>query len=199
MKGTHSLSGILSLLMSMTVGCAAMLATPVVCASADRDDWRLVSAPPPPGPYRAVNLDPRVPGQEEIPGMGNRAPETTGAAPAAWRRADYQAPVNPAPMKRLPKMQPPVKRLPVMQAPMNQPLPRAPGDYQHRISRPPANAYPEVPGYPGERGRQDAGTMVPRGYYPSQPYPAESEVPPPPVYDAMMQSPSGAYQSGAGR
>lgn len=29
------------------------------------DDWALVSAPPPPGPYQSVNLDPRIPGQED--------------------------------------------------------------------------------------------------------------------------------------
>ena len=214
MKGTRSLSGILYLLMSMAVSGAALLVTPVVCASDDRDDWRLVSAPPPPGPYRVVNLDPRVPGQAGIPGRGDlprfpramadRTPETTGAAPATRRRADYQAPVNrvpvyQAPMKRLPKMQPPVKRVPVMQAPMNQPAARAPRSYQERMYRPPANNYPGPSEYPGEMGGQDAGTMAPRGYYPSQPYPAEEEVPPPPVYDAMMKSPPGAYQSGAGR
>jgi hypothetical protein len=28
------------------------------------DDWKIVSAPPPPGPYSTVNVDPRVPGQD---------------------------------------------------------------------------------------------------------------------------------------
>jgi hypothetical protein len=32
-----------------------------------KDDWAVVSAPPPPGPYRAVNIDPRVPGVGAIP------------------------------------------------------------------------------------------------------------------------------------
>ena len=31
------------------------------------DDWAVVSAPPPPGPYQAVNIDPRVPGVDAIP------------------------------------------------------------------------------------------------------------------------------------
>lgn len=31
------------------------------------DDWALVSAPPPPGPYNSVNIDPRVPGQDAAP------------------------------------------------------------------------------------------------------------------------------------
>lgn len=30
------------------------------------DDWAIVSAPPPPGPYQSVNVDPRIPGQEDI-------------------------------------------------------------------------------------------------------------------------------------
>lgn len=204
MKGIHSLSGIQFLLISMTLCCAALLATPVVSASADRDDWRVVSAPPPPGPYRPVNLDPRVPGQAGIPVTGNRMPETTGAASAAGPRAYYQEPVNPAPryqapMNRLSNMQEPVKRLPLMQTPMNQPAPRAPGGYQQRMYRPSANAYPGPAGYPGEKARQDAVTKAPGRYYPAQPYPDEEEVPPPPVYDGMMQSYPGGYQSGAGR
>lgn len=28
------------------------------------DDWKIVSAPPPPGPYATVHVDPRVPGQD---------------------------------------------------------------------------------------------------------------------------------------
>ena len=31
------------------------------------EGWDIVSAPPPPGPYRAVNLDPRIPGQGMVP------------------------------------------------------------------------------------------------------------------------------------
>lgn len=36
------------------------------------DDWSIVSAPPPPGPYRSVNIDPRIPGQDavSVPGPG---------------------------------------------------------------------------------------------------------------------------------
>ena len=30
------------------------------------DDWAIVSAPPPPGPYQSVNVDPRIPGQEDV-------------------------------------------------------------------------------------------------------------------------------------
>ena len=33
------------------------------------DDWGLVSAPPPQGPYNAINLDPRIPGQDLVAPM----------------------------------------------------------------------------------------------------------------------------------
>jgi len=35
------------------------------------NDWSIVSAPPPPGPYRSVNIDPRIPGQDavSVPGL----------------------------------------------------------------------------------------------------------------------------------
>ncbi len=33
------------------------------------DDWALVSAPPPQGPYNAINLDPRIPGQDLVAPM----------------------------------------------------------------------------------------------------------------------------------
>ncbi len=40
-----------------------------VPASTYSDDWDLVSAPPPLGPYDAINLDPRVPGQNQVEPM----------------------------------------------------------------------------------------------------------------------------------
>ena len=48
------------------------------------DDWVLVSAPPPPGPYRAVNIDPRVPGQDTVPdfSMGMAPDAPAGTIPA---------------------------------------------------------------------------------------------------------------------
>ena len=42
------------------------------------DDWGLVSAPPPPGPYQAVNIDPRVPGQDALPPMTTDAESLQG-------------------------------------------------------------------------------------------------------------------------
>lgn len=40
-------------------------------ATSSDSDWSIVSAPPPPGPYRSVNIDPRIPGQDDVsvPGL----------------------------------------------------------------------------------------------------------------------------------
>jgi hypothetical protein len=69
------------------------------------DDWGLVSAPPPQGPYNAINLDPRIPGQDlvipmpmpdigsqEVPGSDTSAPE----APASASEAASSASVTPS-------------------------------------------------------------------------------------------------------
>ncbi len=49
------------------------------------DDWGLVSAPPPQGPYNAINLDPRLPGQDLVapmpmPDIGSPEAPLTGTA-----------------------------------------------------------------------------------------------------------------------
>lgn len=178
MKGTRSLSGSLFSPVSI-VGAVALLAATIAPVSANTDDWSLVSAPPPPGPYRSVNLDPRVPGPEGIPMIGvapvfsqpgeSRAPVTPDAAPAAGGQANYQTQMN---------------RLP----------PQVPGRYQSLRPRPPVNAR-----YPAQVGRQNYGTMPSRGYFPTHPYQAKEIVPPPPVYDAIMRAPAGRNQGGTGR
>jgi|GEM_PF-2662401 len=182
MKGTRSLSGYLFLLVFIA-GSASMLVAVVAPASAGTDDWSRVSAPPPPGPYRTVYLDPRVPGQEGITAIGiaprfsrppeTFVPETKAAAPAAGEQAIYQAPVNQLP-------------------------PQIPGAYQARMPRPSVNTYPESSRYPAQMDGQDYGTMPSRGYYSSQPYQPEQVVPPPPVYDAMMRAPPGANPANTG-
>ena len=184
MKDARSLSAYLFFMMSVVVGSASVLVATSTPASANAEDWTLVSAPPPPGPYRAVNLDPRVPGHEGIPAIGNAprflqqpgniSSETAGTAPAAGGQANYQAPVKQLPLQ-------------------------VPGAYQTRMPRFPVNAYPGPSRYPAQMGRPNFGTMPPRGYYPSQPRQPEEVVPPPPVYDAMMRAPPGAYQSDARR
>lgn len=183
MKGARSLSNSLFSLLSIA-GVVLLFSATIAPASANSGDWSLVSAPPPPGPYRTVNLDPRVPGAEGIPMIGNtpgfaqpgesRVPVVPDAAPAAGRQAGYQAP-----MQHLP--------------------PQVPGGYQSRMPRPPVNTYQGPARYPANVGRQNYGTMPSRGYFPTHPSQAEQVVPPPPVYDAMMRSSPGANQGGTGR
>ena len=137
MKAARSLSNSLFLLLSIA-GAVLFSATP---ASANSGDWSLVSAPPPPGPYRTVNLDPRVPGAEGIPMIGNTPgfaqpgesrvpPVVPDTAPAAGGQTGYQAP-----MQHLP--------------------PQVPGRYQSGMPRPPVNTWPGPARYPANVGRQN--------------------------------------------
>ncbi len=180
MKVARSLSAYLFLMMSIVVGSASVFVAMSTPASANAEDWALVSAPPPPGPYHTVNLDPRVPGHAGISATGNaprflQPPENISSeAPAAGGQANYQAPVKQLPLQ-------------------------VPGAYQTRMPRFPANAYPGPSRYPVQVGRPNFGTMPPRGYYPSQSRQPEEVVPPPPVYDAMMRAPPGVYGRDAGR
>ena len=70
-----------------------------------KDDWAVVSAPPPPGPYRAVNIDPRVPGVGAIPPLSMDAPvmveqdipaEALATPPAAGMPSQLPAMDSPA-------------------------------------------------------------------------------------------------------
>jgi len=140
------------------------MVTTVAPVSANSDDWALVSAPPPPGPYRAVNLDPRIPGSDRIPGMENTPVTQSGRRPVSLTS-------NATPAAGVPAHYPP---------------PQVPGRYQSTMPRPPVNVR-----YPAPVGRPIYGAMPPRGYRPSYPYQPEPVVPPPPVYDAMMRSPPG--------
>ena len=183
MKAARSLSN--SLFSLLSVASAVLLFTATSApASANSGDWSLVSAPPPPGPYRTVNLDPRVPGSEGTPMIENtpglaqpdesRVPVVPDAPPSAGRQSGYQAP-----MQHLP--------------------PQVPGRYQSMMPRPPVNTWPGPARYPGNMGRQNYGVIPSRGYFPAHPYQAEQVVPPPPVYDAMMRSFPGANQYGTRR
>jgi hypothetical protein len=58
------------------------------------DDWALVSAPPPPGPYQSVNIDPRVPGQDAAPPMTIEPPPVT-PPPGMPAAVDIQPPAPP--------------------------------------------------------------------------------------------------------
>ncbi len=154
------------------------------------DDWAFVSAPPPPGPYRAVNIDPRVPGVDAIPPL----PMDTVTTP----NRDYipaEAMANP-PAAGIPAtfhhQDRPASAVEIQRSSTTRDT-RTTGTrgtilhlaitilhnlviLRRRILRPPA-------GYPGYRNQPAYG------YYGSPAYPQEQQqVPPPPVYDSMMRN-----------
>jgi hypothetical protein len=149
------------------------------------DDWAIVSAPPPPGPYQSVNIDPRIPGQEDVitpfvsgynepPTRGEQLPEDFMGAPPAAGTPSQVVPSTP------PGFEPP------------------PGYYRSRgyNQNPPA----PVQDYRGPYGYPQSGNYR-YGYTPS-PWSnptlqrPEDEVPPPPVYNRMAVPPSPIYRSG---
>jgi hypothetical protein len=147
------------------------------------DDWALVSAPPPPGPYQSINVDPRVPGQDS-----NLPPPTTGLnslPPATVQRLPGTLGELPPPAAGETGAPPMTYGSPARQVP-------------YRYSRP--------PGYSMPRERWQGGDVPGQDYYRSPPSPyqgyrspgyaaspwssappatAEEEVPPPPLYDRM--------------
>ena len=163
------------------------------------EDWAVVSAPPPPGPYRAVNLDPRIPGQDMLPLLPVEQETTTVAS---------EMPAVEMPIEVL-ESKPPAAGMPVMLESEEAPVaelnsrkaalpPPVPGQYNRMMPTYNNQARPRYPvrtGYPGYRN------MPPMGYYgmpvprfpqkgfPQQGFPQQGysqQVPPPPVYDAMM-------------
>jgi hypothetical protein len=155
-------------------------------------DWAIVSAPPPPGPYQSVNVDPRVPGQEVV-----KTPFFSGLETPSTEQGGQQGDYFMG--------EPPAAGLPV---------PTPPSAYSGRQSYGPA---PPPPGYYSSRGynqRQPAQVQeqtqsygYPRPVYPPYGYapspwtnpPAqrtEEEVPPPPAYNRMTVPPAPEYRYG---
>jgi hypothetical protein len=150
------------------------------------EGWDIVSAPPPPGPYRAVNLDPRIPGQNMIPllpvegqpaNVVSEKPATEIPAealnnpPAAGAPAGYYVPDAPA------------ARLNIEQAAPPRPVP---GRYSGMMPAPPAFNYPAPSRSPMQSGYSGYRNTPPMGYYGAPVRRPARQVPPPPVYDAMM-------------
>jgi hypothetical protein len=153
------------------------------------DDWAIVSAPPPPGPYQSVNIDPRIPGQEDVtpfvsgfnepPALGEQLPDDFMGAPPA---AGTPSPTAPAayPGKESDGHEPP------------------PGYYRSRGYN--QNRPAPVQDYRGPYGYPQSGNYR-YGYTPS-PWSNQSlqrpedEVPPPPVYNRMAAPPPPVYRSG---
>ncbi len=149
------------------------------------DGWDTVSAPPPPGPYRAVNLDPRIPGQDVVPIMPVEEPPAM--AGGAGSVADIPAEAL---------HHPPAAGVPAIQTVPDAPaaslgrtgsqFPGPARGLSRMMPAPPTFAYPSPPrgysGYPGYRN------MPPMGYYGAPVRRSPQQVPPPPVYNAMMRS-----------
>ena len=155
------------------------------------DDWAIVSAPPPPGPYQSVNVDPRIPGQEDvIPSFAGgfdapaphpeELPENLMSAPPAAGGS------SPAPTGVYPSEEPYGYEPP-------------PGYYNSRGYSPqrpsPRQAYGSPYGYPQSSGPRYGYAPAPRSSAPVQR--AEDEVPPPPNYNRMLAPPSPGYRGGA--
>jgi len=148
------------------------------------DDWAIVSAPPPPGPYNPVNLDPRIPGQEGNipPDMGMQiSPPISGD-----RIADEMAATPPAAGQPVIETRPPARA--ARQTPYRAPPMYGYGRMPAR-TRPAWSVAPRTHNYP------------PTGWADPGPGPgvAEEEVPPPPVYDRMIGTPPGPYGDRSGR
>jgi hypothetical protein len=129
------------------------------------DDWGMVSAPPPQGPYNAVNLDPRIPGQDLVTTMPMLMPDrgsqevavTDTAASTPEAPADASGAAGSASVTASTPGQSSVP-------------PQTPYDYQPQPasqgspSRAPQMAMPEqvAPGYgqqPDSRAYERAGSM----------------------------------------
>ena len=151
------------------------------------DDWAVVSAPPPPGPYRAVNIDPRVPGADAIPPLPMDAITTPSGEDRIPTEALENAPAAGIPSSRQP--------------------PEMPGHPQ-RVAPPPSGYYYPAPtqypaqpqsvapaappaAYPGYRNQPAYGYYGSPAYRQGQ----QQVVPPPPVYDSMMRN---QYPAGKG-
>ena len=153
-----------------------------------KDDWAVVSAPPPPGPYRAVNIDPRVPGVGAIPPLSMDAPGMVEQAIPAEALATPPAAGMPS-------------QTPVIDRPAaNLQNPQQAGT-QQRAPSPRGYSYPAQPRYPVQTRQPPAPSgaytggyrnQAPYGYRGSPGYQQQGQqtqqVPPPPVYDAMIRN-----------
>jgi hypothetical protein len=154
------------------------------------DDWAIVSAPPPPGPYQSVNIDPRIPGQEDVitpfvsgfnepPTLGEHLPNDFMGAPPAAGNPSQSAPAA----------------YPRQESFGHEPPPgyyRSRGYDQNRSA--PVQDYRGPYGYPQSGDYRYGYTSSPWSNQPLQR--PEDEVPPPPVYNRMAAPPPPVYRSG---
>ena len=174
-----------------------LMATPVLAQETEftyTDNWAVVSAPPPPGPYRAVNIDPRVPGTDAIPPLPMDAVTTPPGENRIPAEAMANAPAAGIPVTRqptdTPASAPGARRTAQPEMPgYTQPVAPTPNGYYYPApSRYPAqsrSAPPVAPpaAYPGYRNQPAYG------YYGAPAYgQGQQQVPPPPVYDSRMRN-----------
>ena len=149
------------------------------------DDWAVVSAPPPPGPYRAVNIDPRVPGFDATPPLPMDAVTTSSEGE---EDIPAEALANP-PAAGIPAS-PPLQDSPAAALEVQQTAPHmVPGTAGRTAPPSPGYYYPAPPRYPAQtRSGPPAGYPAFRNQQAYRYYgvPAnrqgEQQVPPPPVY-----------------
>jgi hypothetical protein len=180
----HRLAQMLCLGIVMYAPVAAAEDPAAVAGESDfrySDDWNIVSAPPPPGPYATVNVDPRVPGQD----VARPVPLDFGMAETA-----ETMPADPR------QMPPPGAGRPALPAtstqqraqPYTAPPPGAYGQPRYRSSPPAGYGMPGYSGFSGSRGYPAYGRGYDQGYNPGYGYsrpgqyaPArEQDIPPPP-------------------
>ena len=166
------------------------------------DEWAVVSAPPPPGPYRAVNIDPRVPGADAIPPLPMDAITTPSGEDRIPAEALVNAPAAGIPASRQPTDAPVSAVVKQRSAP-----PEMSGYPQQRVTpSPPGYYYPAPAQYPAQShavppaappaAYPGYNNQPAYGYYGSPAYrQGQQQVPPPPVYDSMMRNP---YPAGKG-
>jgi hypothetical protein len=163
------------------------------------DDWAVVSAPPPPGPYRAVNIDPRVPGVDAIPplSMDKATMPVRQDIPA---EALANAPSAGIPATRLPSGNPASTLDTYPPAQVASPaqtrnVPPVPSRYYY----PAPSRYPAQTRSVPQPGYRVYGSQPNYGYGSPAYRQGQQQVPPPPVYDSTIrnQSPYG-YPTGKG-
>ena len=175
------------------------------------DDWAVVSAPPPPGPYRAVNIDPRVPGVDAIPPLPmDQVPTSTRSDIPAEALANPPAAGIPA--THLPEGRPAAAldnqssaqtvmpghtgRVPTSPSGYYYP---APPQYPAPSRSAPPSAYPAYGNQPTYGNQSTYGNQPTYDYGSPMYHQGQQQVPPPPVYDSIRrnQQPYG-YPAGKG-
>jgi hypothetical protein len=186
MMNRRGLAGV-SVFITLLLGAVSVMADPAAGSAAFiySEGWAVVSAPPPPGPYQAINLDPRIPGQDSLPLLPAEEQPSNVVSERPLVEIPAEALDNPpaagAPvLSQMPDS--PAARLNAEQAPV-------PARYNRMMQTPPALNYPSPSRSPVQSGYPGYGNMPPMGYYRTPVRrPSQEEVPPPPAYDAIMNN-----------